>query len=58
MIVCYVSPSGVGGRFIVTTGITGGDNGSGTTNFGTFLFHTTGSSVLVAFSDCDLLCRL
>ena len=58
MIVCYVSPSGVGGRFIVTTGITGGDNGSGTTNFGTFLFHTVSSGTLVAFGNWNLLRRL
>src|SRR6266540_2886657 len=58
MTVCYAFPSGVSGQFIGTIG-TGG--GSGTTNFGTlgtFLFRTTGSGVLVAFGDWDLLRRL
>ena len=59
IIVCRAFPSGDGGRFIDTTGtisaIGGGDN---TTSFGTFLFRTTGSGVLVAFGDCDLLRRL
>ncbi len=65
MMVCHVSPSGVSGRFIdttVTIGTTGGGDGSGDgdgiTNFGTFLFLTTGSDVLVAFDDWDLLRRL
>ncbi len=64
MMVYHASPSGVDGRFIGTTGTMGTigtigtiDAGS-TTVFGTFLFHTTGSSVLVAFGDYDLLRRL
>ena len=61
MMVCYAFPSGVSGRFIDTTGTIdaiGGGRGNGTTSFGTFLFRTTGNSVLVAFSDCDLLRKL
>ena len=61
MMVCYAFPSGVGGRFIGTTstmGAMGGGSSNGTTSFGTFLFHTTGNSVLVAFGDCDLLHKL
>ena len=57
--VCCAFPSGVSGRFIDTTGtIDAIGGGSGTTNFGTFLFQTTGSGVLVTFGDCDLLRRL
>src|SRR6266542_4853446 len=58
MIVCHMFPSRVSDRFISTIGTigtTGGDGGSGTTGFGTFLFHITSSSVLVAFSDWNLL---
>ncbi len=57
MIVCHPSLSGVGGRFIGTmsaadgNGGDGDSSGSGTTSFGTFLFHTTGSGILIAFSD-------
>src|SRR6266498_2958984 len=41
MIVCCTFPSGVSGRFIDTTGtIDAIGGGSGTTNFGTFLFLT------------------
>src|SRR6266540_870721 len=61
MMICYAFPSGVGGRFINTTGTMGtigGGSGNGTTNFGTFLFCTTSNSVLVAFGDCDLLHKL
>ena len=61
MTVCCAFPSEVGGRFIGTTGTMGAIGGSGgncTTNFGTFLFRTVGSGVLVAFGDCDLLRRL
>src|SRR6266498_379240 len=58
MMVCCVFPSGVGGRFIGTTGTIGGGSGNGTTSFGTFLFRTVGSGVLVAFGDYDLLHRL
>jgi len=59
-----LSPSGVGGQFIGTTGtmgIIGGDSGNSTTSFdtlGTFLFQTVGISVLVAPGDFDLLRRL
>ena len=58
MTVCCAFPSGIGSRFIGTTGTIGGGSGSGTTNFGTFLFRTVGISVLVAFGDCDLLRKL
>ncbi len=61
MMVCCAFPSEVGGRFIGTTdtmGAIGNGSGNGTTSFGTFLFRTTGNSVLVAFSDCDLLRKL
>ncbi len=61
MMVCCAFPSGVSGRFIGTTGtigIIGGGSGGSTTSFGTFLFRTTGNSVLVAFGDCDLLRKL
>ena len=61
MIVCCAFPSEVGSRFIGTTGTMGtigGGSGSGITNFGTFLFLTVGSDILVAFGDCDLLHRL
>src|SRR6266540_3939565 len=61
MMVCCAFPSGIGGRFIGTTGTRGtigGGSGSGTTNLGTFLFRTTGNGVLIAFSDCDLLRKL
>src|SRR6266542_2111739 len=61
MMVCCAFPSGVGGRFIGTTGTIGaigGGSGNGTTGFGTFLFLTVGSGVLIAFEDCDLLHRL
>ncbi len=61
MIVCCAFPSGVSSRFIGTTGTMGaieGGGGNGTTSFSTFLFRTTGNSVLVAFGDCDLLRRL
>src|SRR6266511_1271068 len=58
MMVCCTFPSGVGGRFIGTTGTIGGGSGNGTTDFGTFLFRTVGNGVLMAFGDCDLLRRL
>ena len=61
MIVCYAFPSGIGGRFIGTTGTIGairGGSGNGITSFGTFLFRTTDNGVLVTFGDCDLLRRL
>ncbi len=61
MMVCCAFPSGVSGQFIGTTGTMGaigGGSGNGTTSFGTFLFHTTGNGVLVAFGDCDLLRKL
>ena len=58
MMVCCVFPSGVGGRFIGTIGNIGGGGSSGTTSFSTFLFHTTGNGVLVAFGDCDLFRKL
>src|SRR6266542_6579893 len=58
MMVCYAFPSGISDRFIGITGTMGGGSGNGTTNFGTFLFRTTGNSILVAFGDCDLLRRL
>src|SRR6266542_2761644 len=58
MMVCCAFPSGIGSRFIGTTGTIGGGSGSGTTNFGTFLFRTTGNSVLIAFGNCDLLRKL
>src|SRR6266498_1321507 len=61
MMVCCTFASGVGGRFIGTTstmGTIGGGRGNGTTDFGTFLFLTVRSGVLVAFGDCDLLRRL
>ena len=62
MIVCHSSPSGVSGQFIGTKGTTGGNSdgsgggdgtggGSDTTNFGTFLFRTTGSGVLIVLGD-------
>src|SRR6266540_2649245 len=54
MTVCCAFPSGVIGRFIGTTstmGAIGSGGGNGTTNFGTFLFLTVGSGVLVAFGD-------
>src|SRR6266536_5733809 len=46
IMVCWAFPSGVGGRFIGTTGTMsaiGGGSGNGTTSFGTFLFRTVGS---------------
>jgi len=61
MMICHPSPSGVSGRFMGTTGTIsaiGGGGGSSITGFGTFLFWTIGSGVLVAFGDCDLLRRL
>src|SRR6266540_762582 len=61
MMVCCAFPSGIGGRFIGTTGtigVMGGGSGNGTTSFGTFLFRTVGNGVLIAFGDCDLLRRL
>ena len=58
MIVCRAFSSGDGGRFIDTTGTMGGGSDNGTTSFGTFLFRTTGNSVLVAFGDYDLLHKL
>ncbi len=59
MMIYHASPSEVGSQFIGATSTTGGNGGgSDTTIFGTFLFHTTGNSVLVAFGNCDLLCRL
>src|SRR6266542_1357915 len=61
MMVCCAFPSGVGGRFIGTTGTMGvmrGSGGNGATGFDTFLFRTVGNGVLVAFGDCDLLRRL
>src|SRR6266511_5526299 len=61
MTVCCAFPSGVSGRFIGITGTMGaigGGSGNGTTNFGTFLFLTVGSGVLMAFGDCDLLRKL
>src|SRR6266498_4934367 len=54
MMVCRAFPSKDGGRFIDTTGTMGAIEGSSsgnTTGFGTFLFRTTGSGVLVAFGD-------
>src|SRR6266536_3579379 len=48
MMVCCAFPSGVGGRFIGTTGTMGaigGGSGNNTTSFGTFLFRTVGSGV-------------
>ncbi len=39
-------------------GTIGGGDGGGTTVFSTFLFRTTGSSILVAFGDWDLLRKL
>ncbi len=65
--VCHLSPSGIGGRFIDTTGTTGGDitgsgitgdNRSNITGFSTFLFRTTDSSVRVTSGDLDQLRRL
>ena len=61
MIVCYAFPSGIGGRFIGTTGTMGaigGGNGNGTTSLGTFFFRTTGNGILTAFGDCNLLRKL
>ncbi len=64
MMVCHVSLSGISGRFIGTTSTmdtigTIGTIGAGdTTVFGTFLFRTTSSSVLVAFGYWNLLRRL
>src|SRR6266542_3500456 len=61
MTVCCAFPSRVSGRFIGTTGTMGaigGGGDNGTTNFGTFLFLTVRSGVLVTFGDCDLLRRL
>ncbi len=59
MTVCHSSPSGVGGRFIGTTGPTGDNSGgSGSTTCGAFLFHTFGIGVRVTTGDLDLLCRL
>jgi len=64
MMVCHTFPFEISGRFIGTTGTIGSGSGSGsdsTITFGildTFLFRTTGSSVLVAFSNWNLLCRL
>src|SRR6266540_6230121 len=48
MTVCCVFASGVGGRFIGTTGTMGAIGGSNCdpTGFGTFLFRTVGNSVL------------
>ncbi len=52
MMVCHPSPFGISGRFIGTMGTTGGGGSTGsTTNFGTFLFRTTGNSVQVALDD-------
>ncbi len=51
MTVYYLSPSGVSGQFMGTMGTMGGDDSSGITNFGTFLFCTTGSGVLISFND-------
>ena len=54
MIICHPFSSGISGQFIGTIGtigaISGGGDG-GTTTFGTFLFHTTGNGVLVAFGN-------
>jgi len=52
MTVCRPFPSSISGQFISTTGTISiiGDGGD-TTNFGTFLFCTTSSGVLVAFGD-------
>src|SRR6266498_1284615 len=50
IMVCRAFPSGVGSRFIATTGTMGaigGGSGNDTTGFGTFLFQTIGSGVLV-----------
>ena len=61
MMVCHTFPFEISGRFIGTTGTMsaiGGGDGNGTISFGTFLFQTVGSGVLVAFGDCDLLRRL
>ena len=61
MMVCHAFPFGISGQFMGITGTMsaiGSGDGSGTTSFGTFLFCTTGNSVLVAFGDCDLLRRL
>src|SRR6266540_193467 len=55
MMVCCAFPSRVSGRFIGTMGAIEGGSGNGTTSFSTFLFRTTGNSILVAFGDCDLL---
>jgi len=51
MMICYPSPSGVSGQFMGTLSTRGGDGCGCTINFGTFFFHTTGSSVLIAFGD-------
>src|SRR6266542_3386301 len=61
MIVCCAFPSGVGGRFIGTTGtmgVIGGGRGNGTTNFGTFLFRTVVNVFLLAYVDYNLLRKL
>jgi len=52
--ICRSFPSKVSGQFINTIdtmGTIGDGDGGGTTVFGTFLFRTTSSSVLVAFGD-------
>ncbi len=51
MTVCHPSPSGVNDQFMNTMDTTSGGGSGGTTNFGTFLFHTTGSGVLIAFGN-------
>jgi len=51
MMVCHPFPSEVGSRFIDATGTMGTIDAGSTTIFGTFLFRTTSSDILVAFSD-------
>ncbi len=54
MMICHPSPFRVSGRFISIKGTAGGSGdstGGGTGGFGTFLFHTIGSGVLIAFGD-------
>ena len=53
IVVYHLFPSEVSGQFIGTMDTTGGGSGGdgGATNFGTFLFCTTGSGILIAFGD-------